>query len=592
MTATGGVSSAVLTILASTDVHGHLYNWDYFSDAPFPADPRSTGGQAQPPLGLARMSTIVARVRAERAPGAVALLDNGDTIQGTPLTYLWAHPERAGKDQQLDCDPMARAMDLMGYDAAVIGNHEFNAGLEVLAAHTRSLTAPLLGANVIDRSTGKPLTRATAMVEKAVAGHRVLLGVIGVTTPGSAVWDRSHLDGRVALTDPIEAAARQAGRLRRAGADVVVVLAHSGLDEADRPPIYRQMAENCATSLAGTVPEIDLVIAGHTHAAPLSRVVEGASGHRVLIAQPGAWASAIARVDIPLLLGDPAQPDRGPVVRVDHSAVPDWVTICPTAGQDDDPSLVADPQLAAAHRRTVAYVNTPVARCTTTLSARSATVRDTPILDLVAQTQVDAVARALADLGGEDADLPVIAQVSPFSRTAELPAGQVRLRDIAGMYPFENTLAAIRLTGGQLRDYLEHSASYFGQVAPGTPIDPRPVTEGGITRASRQGRTVWDYNFDALTGVTYRIDITRPVGSRICDLAWQGTELATDQPFALAVNNYRLNGGGGFPHVRQAPVLWDGQLEIRQLLIETVTERGVIDPADFFTRNWEVVAGR
>ncbi|MCI1747354.1 MAG: 5'-nucleotidase C-terminal domain-containing protein [Acidipropionibacterium sp.] len=118
------------------------------------------------------------------------------------------------------------------------------------------------------------------------------------------------------------------------------------------------------------------------------------------------------------------------------------------------------------------------------------------------------------------------------------------------------------------------------------------MAQGGITQASWRGRTVWDYNFDAITGVSYLIDISRPVGSRICELRWQGEPLDDDQPFALAMNHYRLNGGGGFPHVREAPVLWDSQLEIRQLLIDAVTARGVIDPADFFVHNWDLVTGR
>lgn len=583
-----GAGRGILTLLASTDVHGHLFNWNYFDDQPYPADPRSTGGQAEAPLGLGRLATIVEQVRAERGQEAVVLLDNGDTIQGTPLSYLSARPDSAPHGQGLGCDPMARALNLMGYDAAAIGNHEFNYGIDRLLRYAEALSAPLLGANVIDAVTGDPLIGDIAILEPMVAGHRVRLGVVGVTTPGSAVWDRAHLAGRVELTDPIAAAVDCASRLRRAGADLIVVLAHTGPDEPGRPPIYRQMAENCATTLAGSVPGIDVVIAGHTHAAPHAQVVDGASGHPVLICQPGAWASALARIDLPLILDGPEATPR-----VDHRAVEDWAAFIATGQVEDSPLLAGDPQLVTAHRRTVEHANSPIARCLTPLRAERSAVADTPILDLIAQTQVDAVTRALAELAAPGAEsLPVLAQVSPFSRTAVLPAGQVRLRDIAGLYPFDNTLAAIRITGGQLRDYLEHSAAFFAQVAPGTAIDPAPVAEGGVTRASWRGRTVWDYNFDAVTGVSYLIDISQPVGSRICELRWRGKPLTDDQPFALAMNHYRLNGGGDFPHVREAPVLWDSQLEIRQLLIDAVAARGVIDPADFFIHNWDLVAGR
>lgn len=567
-TPTPSVSGPVLTVLATTDVHGHVFNWDYFADAPFKPN---TTGRGSAPLGLSRVATIIKQVRADKGAETVVTLDNGDTIQGTPLTYLAAkHPQKLGSDEV-----MARAFNLIGYDALNTGNHEFNYGLSELRRYASDAKAPVLGANVIDSATGKPFTGATTALTRTVGGREVKVGVIGVTTPGSMVWDKANLAGKVDILDPVATAATHSKALRQAGADVVVVLIHAGLDEKDVSPIYKGMVENSATSLARTVEGVDLVIDGHTHVDIPSTVVDGASGHKVLITQPDYWARSVSQVSIPLDLS-------GSGVKVLHNAI--TVQDRYTRDVEEDADFAADRQLVADHRATVAYVNSVVATSTTAMSTERSMVEDTPILDFIGQVQADTVAAAIK--GTKWAGLPVIAQVSPFSRTASFPKGDVRIKDIAGLYVFDNTLAGIVLTGSQIKDYLEYSAKYFRQVAHGATVNPAPVSEGGDTQADYQGRTVWDYNYDVLTGVKYSIDISKPVGARILGLSWQGRPVAGDQKFVLAINNYRMSGGGSYPHVTEAPVAWDEILEIRQLLIDTASRRKVIDPKDFFHRNW------
>ena len=144
-------TTSTLTVLSTTDVHGHVYNWDYFQDAEFSPD---TTGRNSAPLGLTRAATIIKQTRQDRGADSVVTVDNGDTIQGTPLTYLVSQePERLGDST----NPMARAFNLIGYDATNTGNHEFNYGVDVQNNFAKSLDAPLLGANVIDVKKGEPL---------------------------------------------------------------------------------------------------------------------------------------------------------------------------------------------------------------------------------------------------------------------------------------------------------------------------------------------------------------------------------------------------------------------------------------------------
>jgi len=256
-------------------------------------------------------------------------------------------------------------------------------------------------------------------------------------------------------------------------------------------------------------------------------------------------------------------------------------------------TVAADPAVLAAvqeqHDTVVAYVNSPVGTSAAAMSAARAVVEDVPIIDFVNHVQADAVK---AGLTGADAALPVLSIAAPFNRSASFPAGEVTVRDVAGLYIYDNTLLAVKVTGAQVKDYLEFSARYFQQVSGTGPFTTAQVTNA-VTPTAPNGTP--DYNFDSVAGLdaplTYVIDLAKPIGSRIVNLAYGGLPVAADQEFALAVNNYRQSGGGGFPHVSTAPVVYNRQDEIRQLLIDWVIAHGVIDPAQFASVDWRLVSG-
>jgi 2',3'-cyclic-nucleotide 2'-phosphodiesterase/3'-nucleotidase len=236
----------------------------------------------------------------------------------------------------------------------------------------------------------------------------------------------------------------------------------------------------------------------------------------------------------------------------------------------------------------VGYVNSPVGTSAQRLEAARGVVEDVAIIDFVNYVQADAVKKALT---GADAALPVLSIAASFSRTAVFPQGQITIRDVAGLYVFDNTLLGIKITGAQLKAYLEFSARYFKQVS-----GPGPFTVDQVTNAvtpTAPGGTP-DYNYDAVAGLdaklTYRIDITQAPGQRILDLAYAGAPVADTAQFVMAINNYRQSGGGGFPGVTTAPVVYNRQVEIRQLLIDWVTANKVIDPALFASVDWKLAA--
>lgn len=546
--------------MATTDVHGNVLDWDYFRDRPGSAL-YGTG------IGLARASTIINAIRDREGAESVIVVDNGDTIQGTPLSYYYARVERVtatGRDH-----PLAVAYNTIGYDAQVVGNHDFNYGLDLLGAYEQDLDFPLLGANVLDATTGQPTLPPYTLVTRRVPGHEpVTVGVLGLTTPGSMVWDKRSLEGKVTIEDMVTSAATWVPRMKAAGADVVVVLSHAGIGSTSYA-IDGLGAENAADRIA-QVPDIDAIVMGHTHGSVVAdHVTNTTTGAEVLLTQPLPWAQQVSEITFRL-----EQVHGRWVVGGSRAEVHE------SGGVEPDRAVVDAVQ--PYHDAAVAYINEVIATSTRELPAATSRFQDTAIMDYVQMVQTRTVTEALA--GGPYVDLPVLSIVAPFSRTAVFPEGDVTVRDMAGLYLYDNTLEAVLMTGSQVKHYLEFSARYYGGVQPGTAFDPETHTGVG-----HDGLPGWDYNYDILSGVDYCIDLARPVGDRIVDLTLEGTAVSADQRFVVAVNSYRRAGGGNFPHISTAPVVYDEQQEIRQLLIDWASANGTIDPDDFFVDNWALL---
>ena len=557
-----------LTVLGTTDLHGNVFNWDYFKNAEF-------DNAAHDDVGIAKAATLIRGVRAQRPHEPILTLDAGDTIQGTPLAYYYA---RIQPITEGGIHPMARAMNRVGYDAAALGNHEFNYGLDTLRAFERQLHFPLLGANAVDARTGRPAFPPYVIRRlRTGRGPDLKVGILGLTNPGIAIWDRANVEGRMEFPGLVEQAAIYVPKLKRQGCDIVIVSAHSGADTSSSYGDALPFPENAATLVAEQVPGIDAILVGHAHKEiPQRFVTNTATGAQVLLSEPLYWGMRVTVMDLELGW------ERGR-----------WRVLARAAQTLNSNTVDGAPDVLAAvqaqHDATVAYVNAVIGTSAEELSAARAVVEDVPIIDLVNHVQADRVKSALT---GADAALPVLSIAAPFNRAASFPAGEVSRRDVAGLYIYDNTLFAVKVTGAQVKDYLEFSARYFQQVTGTGPFTMAQVTNA-VTATAPNGTP--DYNFDSIAGLdaalTYDIDISQPVGSRITGLAYDGTPLAGPEEFVLAVNNYRQSGGGGFPHVGTAPVVYDGQDEIRQLIIDWVSEHQVVDPADFASVDWRLTSG-
>ncbi|MFF4548163.1 bifunctional metallophosphatase/5'-nucleotidase [Streptomyces sp. NPDC001406] len=548
------------SILGTTDLHSHVFDWDYYKDAAYTDKVGNS-------CGVARVATLVKQQREAKGEERVLLVDAGDIIQGTSLAYYFARvdPITGTDGKRGPKHPMAVAMNHMRYDAAALGNHEFNYGIEVLRKFESQCRFPLLGANALDAKTLRPAFLPYTVKRICVPGAPdIKVGILGLTNPGIALWDKDNVSGKMVFPGLVEQAKKYVPRLRALGCDVVFLTDHSGLDGSSSYGDSLPYVENASNLVAEQVPGIDAILVGHTHVEVSSYTVKNEeTGEEVLLSEPYCWGYRLSVFDFE--------------VELQHGR---WKVTSKTAQTLNPNNVEEDPEitrlLKADHDLVVKYVNTPVGTCTADLSAAESCWKDVPIMDFIHEVQMKTVA---AGLSAADAALPLISVAAPFSRTADIPQGSVTIKDIAGLYIYDNTLYGKKLTGAQLKDYLEYAAKYYHQVPAGTAVDTSTLTNAN---------KFWDYMYDTAAGVSYEIDIAQPEGSRIKNLTYKGAAVAADQVFVVAVNNYRANGGSGYPHIASADIAYSSTNEIRQLMIDYVVSKGTLNPSDFADANWKL----
>ncbi len=553
-----------LTVLGTTDLHNNVFNWDYFKDEPY-------SDNAGNKIGIAQASTLIKAVRAERGAANTLTIDSGDTIQGTPLAYYFAKINPISGSVK---HPMALAMNAVGYDAVALGNHEFNYGIPLLRTWEKQLDFPLLGANVHDAVTGGRAFTPYILKRVKTENGWLTVGLVGFVTPGCALWDRDNVQGKLDFNGIVEEAKTVIPQMKAAGADVVIVSSHSGATPGSSYGDALPFAENASTQLAEEVPGIDAILVGHAHLEiPERFVTNTATGRQVLLTEPLKWGMRVAVIDLQLVK------DRGQwTVTSAHSHLLDAKTV------DADPAVVSAVQ--AGHEATVKYVNQVIGTSTAPLTTATACWADSAAIDAINYVQASTIKAELAN--GPDAGLPVLSIAAAFSRSVDVKAGPLTIRDVAGLYIFDNTLLSIKVTGAQVKAYLEWSAQYFRPVG-GTTARAQDVTNA-VTALAPNGTP--DYNYDVVYGLdaplNYEIDLARPAGDRIMNLTYGGAPVPAGKEFAMAINNYRQSGGGNFPAVKTAPVLSNSQQEIRQRIIDYVVAHGTLDAAVFSQSNWRL----
>ena len=515
---------AHIVILSTTDMHGRIFPIDYYTNK-------------YDNVGIAKVATLVKEAR--KNDPDLLLIDSGDTIQGTPLEYF--HNKRNNTPP----DPMMLAMNALHYDAMTVGNHEYNFGLNVLEKARSEAKFPWLSANTYDKGT--PRTHYKPYIVKEVSGVR--MGVLGLTTPGIPNWENVPNYAGLEFHETVSEARKWVAVLRHSEkVDLVVIAMHMGIEEDLRTGQINPSQvpnENAAIAIARHVPGVDIILLGHTHREVSSLVVNG-----VLLTQANRWASHVARVDLYL------EQVGGRWHAIANSAR----TIPVTEKTTLDPEIakLGEPY----DKETQDWLGRAIGESSEELTARDCRFRDTAIIDLIQRVQLEA--------GNAD-----VSMAACFNPEARIPKGKVTVRNIAGLYEYENTLVTLELTGQQLKEALEHSAQYFREY------------EQGKSLAELIDQRVPGYNFDMAAGVTYDIDLTKPFGQRIQNLKFKGRPLAPEQKLRVVTNNYRVNGGGNYTMYKGAPVVYRSSEEVRELIIDWVEKHKTVPTQS--NANWRIV---
>ncbi|CAM4293060.1 bifunctional 2',3'-cyclic-nucleotide 2'-phosphodiesterase/3'-nucleotidase [Vibrio agarivorans] len=570
-----------LRIIETTDIHTNVMDYDYYRDAP------------SKQIGLSRAATLVKEARAEVENSV--LVDNGDLIQGSPMgDYMAAKGVKPG-----DIHPVYKAMNLMDYDVANIGNHEFNFGLDFLAATLEGANFPYISANVYDKKTGehyfKPyLIQPYQFKDENGKEHTVKVGYIGFVPPQIMVWDKANLEGQVFAQDIKESAEQLVPEMKAQGAEVIIAIPHSGISTDP----YKLGAEN-STLYLSEVEGIDAIAFGHAHAvfpsndfADIQGInVEKGQVNGVTAVMPGRWGSHVGIMDLTLKQSD----GQWSVIdgRSEARAIYNKSEQKSLAAADE--AIVA--AVADDHKGTREFVNQPIGKASDVMYSFLALVQDDPTIQIVNLAQTDYVERMIQ--GDPDLDgIPVLSAAAPFkvggrkndpNNFTEVESGQLTFRNAADLYLYPNTLVALKVTGHEVKEWLECSAGQFNTI--------------DKTSSQPQSLINWDdfrtYNFDVIDGVEYQIDVTQPAkydggcnvinedSQRIVNLTYQGKPIDTKQSFIIATNNYRAFSNA-FPGTGEEFIAFEAPDENRTVLANYISrvsaEKGQVVPSA--DNNW------
>ncbi|MGE0075696.1 MAG: bifunctional UDP-sugar hydrolase/5'-nucleotidase [Sphaerochaetaceae bacterium] len=542
----------VVKLIATSDMHGSLFPYDFIRN--------STAATSQ-----MHVASFVEEQRDKDQ--SVVLLDNGDVLQGQPIVYYYNFVETKAPHI------VPAVMNDMGYDAASVGNHDVEAGPQVYLRAAAQANYPYLAANAVFIDTGEPAVPPYTIVERD--GLRI--AVLGLITPYIPKWLPQNLYEGVRFDDMVDTAAKWIPIIEeKENPDLIVGLFHAGVDETYSGSADQKGNENASKLVAQRVEGFDVIFTGHDHQ-DTNMVVQSPSGKEVVIvgAMNGGRSVAVATVGLSLDAASGSyivESVEGETVAMD--------TYKPHAELMAKYQPVID--------EVTAWVSRQVGTISETISSRDSMFGDSKFVDLIHQIQLEKTG----------AELSISA---PLSLDATIKQGPVYVRDMFSLYPYENLLFTMEMTGREIKAFLEYSyEKWFNQMKSldDDLINFKRDAEGKLvfnTRYNTYDTVTRYYNYDSFAGINYVVDITKPAGQRVSiKTMTNGGAFQLDRTYVVAINSYRAQGGGG--HLAAAGItsemaldriLYSTDKDLRFYLMEAFETKGEIVPT--VDNNWLVI---
>jgi 2',3'-cyclic-nucleotide 2'-phosphodiesterase len=553
------MAAETLSIMATSDVHQYLIPYDYMEDNPDPS------------IGFSKIYSLIEEERQKNNNNL--LLDNGDLIQGS-LIGLYEYqidPITEGETQTI-----IKAYNYAGYEAATIGNHELqDYSMDYLEKAMAGADFPFVSANIMLADNEEEFyTDPYTIITKNINGKDLRIGVVGFVPPQSMLWGKDNLEGNVVIKDIVDQAKKIIPELAQK-TDLVVVLSHSGISDAD---VDSYDARENASYYIAQIDGVDAMITGHHHGTFPDDYenLEGVNAEEGTIfgvptVMPGSWGSALGVIDLEV------EENKGSWEVVGHQIRHRVV----------DESVESHPEIEEiandVHQNVIEYVRTPIGDTERDITSYLSRVMDSPVTQVINDAQLWWAEEEFSS--GEYSDLPILSAAAPFRAGrenadyfTEVMTGGVTIGDVTDIYIYDNQIRVMQMNGKQIIEWLERSAENFNKIDPDSEetqelLDPEFAA----------------YNFDVIDGIEYEIDVTKAEGERVVNATYQGEPLNEEMEFLIVTNDYRAGGGGDFPPaVEEDPVYAPSGLVNREIIMNYIEENGTINPAPDY--NWSIKA--
>ena len=535
--------TVTLRFIETSDVHGAFFPYDFIERRPM----RGT---------MARVSTYIQKQRQQYGQNVI-LLDNGDILQGQPTCYYTNYVNTS------EPNIAAQVLNYLRYDAEVFGNHDIETGHKVYDKWIRDLHCPILGANVIDRKSGKPYTEPYLILER----QGVRIAVLGMLTPAIPNWLNESIWSGMYFEEMVGCARKWVKTLReKEQADIIIGVFHSGWDGGIKTPDYD---EDATRRIALEVPGFDVIFFGHDHRARHD-VING-----VLCLDPANNAVNVAQATLKVSITEQPRGQRHVEVIDKKGAIVD------ITAEDIDQQYVRhfQPQIDSIR----AFVDQQIGTFQTTMLSRDAFFGPSPFIDYIHELQLQHT--------GADVSFN-----APLQFNTVIQAGPVYMSDMFKLYRYENKIYVLRMTGREILGHLELSYDQWVNTMQSPDDHILLLNDNEQSDQQRLGFRNLTFNFDSAMGIDYEVDVTRPNGHKVRILQFtDGRPFHLDQWYRVVMNSYRGNGGGELL-VRGAGIPFDSipsrivymsDLDQRHYLTDRIRQAGTVAPRAH--NNWRFV---